>query len=66
MALIAQLGYFVVKCKRNNHTGHHLTLEFTIDNTDYDLINIYNTNTETEQIQVHLNFHLLLNSLDIY
>ena len=56
----------MVKCKRNNHTGHHLTLEFTIDNTDYNLINIYNTNTETEQIQVHLNFHLLLNSLDIY
>ena len=42
--LIAYLSStsFVVKSKRNNHhTGHILILEFTIGDTDYNLINIY-------------------------
>ena len=43
-----------------------LILELTIDNADYILINIYNTNSEAKQLQVHLNFQLLLDSLNIY
>ena len=45
--LITYLGSnsFVVKNKRNYDTGRILILDVTIDDIDYILINIYNTNT---------------------
>ena len=66
--LIAYLGSqsFVVKNKRNDDAGHILILNVSIDDTDYILVNIYNANTETEQIKVLNNLHLLLDSLDIH
>ena len=66
--LTAYLGSksFVVKYKRNDDTGHILMLDASIDDTDYILVNIYNANTETEQIKVLNNLHLLLDSLDIH
>ena len=66
--LIAYLGSksFVVKNKRNDDAGRILILDASIDGTDYILVNIYNANTETEQIKVLNNLHLLLDSLDIH
>ena len=64
--LIAYLGSksFVVKNKRNDDAGRILILDASIDDTDYILANIYNANTETEQIMVLNNLHFLLDSLD--
>ena len=57
--LIAYLGYFlkyfVVKNKRNDDTDHILIFDVIIDDADYILVNIYNANTETEQIKVFNN-----------
>ena len=39
-----------VKNKVNDHDGRFLILEATIDGSDYLLINLYNANTETEQL----------------
>ena len=66
--LVAYLGSksFVVKYKRNDCTFRSLILDASIDDTDYILVNIYNANTETEQIKVLNNFHPLLDSLDIH
>ena len=66
--LIAYLGSksFVVKYKRNYCAVRSLMLDASIDDTDYILVNIYNENTETKQIKVLNNFHLLLDSLDIH
>ena len=66
--LIAYLGFksFVVKNKRNDDAGRILILDVSIDDTDYILVNIYNGNTETEQIKVLNNLHLLLDILDIH
>ena len=53
---IAYLGSkcFVAKNKRNDDAGRILILDVTFNDTDYILINIYNTNTETEQIKVSI------------
>ena len=56
----------LLKNKRNDDAGRILILDFTNDDTNYILINIYNGNTETEQIKVLNNLHLLLVSLDIH
>ena len=66
--LIAYLGSksFVVKNKRNDDTGRILILDASSGGTDYILVNIYKANTETEQIKVLNNLHLLLDSLDIH
>ena len=66
--LTAYLGSksFVVKNKGNDVAGRILILGTSIDGTDYILVNIYNANTETEQIKVFDNLHLLLDSLDIH
>ena len=66
--LIAHLGSksFVVKNKRNDDVGRILILDASIDCTDYILVNICNANTETEQIKILNNLHLLLDSLDIH
>ena len=52
--LIAYLGStsFVVKNKRNVEAGLILKLHFSIDDNDHILVNIYNANTETEQISL--------------
>ena len=39
-----------VKNKVNDHDGRFLILEATIDGSDYLLINLYNANTEKEQL----------------
>ena len=57
---------FVVKNERNDDAGRILIRDVSIDNTDYILVNIYNANTETEQIKVLNNLHLLVDSLDIH
>ena len=66
--LIAYLGSksLVVKNKRNVEAGFILKLDVLIDHNDHILVNIYNANTETEQINVLNNLHLLLDSLDIH
>ena len=67
--LIAYLGSksFVVKNKRNDDTGRILILDDPIDDTDDNIfVNMYNANTETEQIKLLNNLHLLLDSLDIH
>ena len=66
--LVVYLGSesFVVKNKINDDAGHILILDVTIDDNDYILVNIYNANTETEQIKVLNNLHLFLDSLDVH
>ena len=66
--LIAYLGSksFFVKNKRNDDDGLILILDVSIDDTDYTLVITYNANTETEQIKLLNNLHLLLDSLDIH
>ena len=55
----------MVKNKRNDEAGRILVLDVSFDDTDYFLANIYNANTENEQIKVLNNLHHLLDSLDI-
>ena len=66
--LIAYLGSksFVVKNKRNDDAGRILIPDISIDDTDYILVNIYDANTDTEQIKVLNDLHLLLDRLDIH
>ena len=52
--------------KRNDNACRTLILDVTIDDTDYILVNLYNANTETEQIKVLNNLHLPLDSWDIH
>lgn len=40
-------------------------LDVTIDDQDYILINLYNANTETEQLEVMHQLALMLEELDI-
>ena len=40
-----------VKNKVNDNDGRVLILEATIDGSDYLLINLYNANTEKEQLK---------------
>ena len=54
----------MVKNKRNDDARSILILDVSIDYTDCILVNVYNENTETEQIKVLNNLHLL-DSLDI-
>ena len=62
VVLIAYLGSksFVVKNKRNDDTGRILILDVSIDDTDYILVNIYNANTENEQIKVLVSTFFLI------
>ena len=66
--LIAYLGpkSFVVKNKIKDVAGFVLTLDITINNNDYVLVNIHNANTKAEQINVLNSLHFLLDSLDIH
>ena len=62
-------GLVILKVKFSfcmGHTASILILDITIDDTDFILVNIYNANTETEQIKVLNNLHYLLNRLDIH
>ena len=43
---------FTVKKRINNDTARILIVDVTGDDTDYILVNIYKTNTETEEIKV--------------
>ena len=43
-----------------------MILDISIDDTDYILVNIYDANTDTEQIKVLNDLHLLLDRLDIH
>ena len=67
-ALIAYLGSksFIVKNKRNDDAGRILILDISIDDTDCILVNIYDANTDTEQIKVLNDLHLFLYMLDIH
>ena len=43
-----------------------MILDISIDDTHYILVNIYDANTDTEQIKVLNDLHLLLDRLDIH
>ena len=68
MLLIAIYGNLniCVKNKVNGNDGRALILEATIDGFDYLLINLYNANTEREQLTTIQNLNNLLKTLWIF
>ena len=66
--LIAYIGSKSVTLNKKlcDNDGRILILDITIDSIDYILINIYNANTEKEQIKVIKSLCDLLNSLESY
>ena len=65
--LIAYIGTekFTVKKQQTDHTGRILILDVFINDSEYILINLYNANTEKEQIEVLSNLFALLKTFDI-
>ena len=58
-------GTFTVKKQRTDKEGRILVLDASINDSEYILINLYNTNTKNEQIDVLSNFFELLEEFDI-
>ena len=60
--LIAYIGTekFTVKKQQTDHSGRILILDVSINDSEYILINLYNANTENEQIEVLSNLFALL------
>ena len=56
---------FTIKKQQTDHNSHILILDVSISNCEYILINLYNTNTEKEQIEVLSNLFALLKTFDI-
>ena len=65
--LIAYFGTekFTVKKQQTDHNGRILILDVSINDSEYILINLYNANTEEEQIEVLSNLFALLKTFDI-
>ena len=65
--LIAYLGTekFAVKKQQSDHSGRILILNVSINDFEYILINLYNANTEEEQIEVWSNLFARLETFDI-
>ena len=56
----------VVKNQFNDGNGRILILEVTIDDTEYLLVNIFNTNTEQEQLKTLQNLSVMLEIFDSF
>ena len=65
--LISYIGThnFVVNNQKTDHDGRILILYVTINDINFALINLYNTNTEKEQVSVLNNLSSLLENVDI-
>ena len=65
--LIAYFGTekSTVKKQQTDHSGRILILDVSINDSEYILINLYNANTEKEQIEVLSNLFALLKTFDI-
>ena len=58
-------GTFIVKKKQTDNEGRILILDVSINDSEYILINLYNANTENEQIDVLSSLFELLEEFDI-
>ena len=56
---------FVVKNQKTDNDGRILILYVTFNDADFVLINLYNANTETEQVSVLNNLSALLENFDV-
>ena len=65
--LIAYFGTekFTIKKQQTDHRGRIIILDVSINDSEYTLINLYNANTEKEQIEVLRNLFALLKIFDI-
>ena len=65
--LIAYFGTenFTVKKQQTDHNDRILILDVTINDSKYILINLYNVNTEKEQLEMLSNLFALLKTFDI-
>ena len=53
-----------VKKQETAKEGHILILDVSINDSEYILVNLYNTNTETEQINLSSNMFVLSKEFD--
>ena len=58
-------GMFIIKKQRRDKEGHILILNASINDSEYILINLYNANTENEQIDVLSSLFELLEKFHI-
>ena len=63
------IGYFgsqqfTIESKKTDHGGRILVLEASLEDKKYILINIYNSNTESEQIETLEHLNRILNTID--
>ena len=56
---------FTVKIQETDKKGWILILDISVNDSEYILINLYNTNTDKEQINVFSNMFALLEKFDI-
>ena len=56
---------FNVKKRETDKEGRILILDVSVNDSEYILINLYNANTEKEQINVFSNMFALLKKFDI-
>ena len=65
--LISYIGThsFVVSKQKTDNDGRILILDVTINDANFVLINLYNANTETEQVSVLNNLSSLLENFDL-
>ena len=65
--LIAYFGteIFTVKKQQTDHSGRILILDVSINDSKYILINLFNANTEKDQIEVLSNLFALLKTFHI-
>ena len=59
--LIAYFGTekYIVKKQQTDHSGRILILDVSINDSEYNLIELYNANTEKEQIELLSNLFAL-------
>ena len=55
----------LIKKQETDKEGHILILDVSVNDSEYILINLYNTNIEKEQINVFCNMFALLKNFDI-
>ena len=65
--LISYIGThnFIVNNQKTDNDGRILILDVTINDVNFVLINLYNANTETEQVSVLNNLSSLLEKSDV-
>ena len=56
---------FTVKKQETDKEGRILILDVSVNDSEYILINLYNANTEKEQINVFSNMSALLKMFDV-